>query len=116
MNPTTPEPIRSPTARADLARIWLSVSERRGDDAADLCIDQIIDKARFHARFPLTGRPRDDLYPGLRSFVIRPYVVFFRPAGDTIELVHILHHKQDAERRVRETLGTTRDGNDVDEG
>jgi toxin ParE1/3/4 len=107
MNPPSPEPLRSPTAEKDLKEVWASVAQRRGDEAADTVIDQIIAQARKHARFPLTGRSLEELYPGLRSFVSHPYIVFFRPVRDTIELVHILHHSRDIERIVRETLGTS---------
>jgi toxin ParE1/3/4 len=41
------------------------------------------------------GRPRDDLAPGLRSFVVSPYVIYFRPAGDTIEVLRVLHGRRD---------------------
>ncbi len=107
MNEATPEPIRSVQARKDLAEIEDRVSARKGDDAAREVILNILAHARRQARFPHTGRSRDELFPGLRSFFVKPHVVFFRPVRDTIELIHILHHKQDTERIVRETLGTS---------
>ena len=54
------------------------------------------------AQFPLASRPRDDILPGLRSVAVSPYVVFFRPVGDTIEVLRILHGTRAVERILRE--------------
>jgi toxin ParE1/3/4 len=41
------------------------------------------------------GRSREELAAGLRSIVLKPYVVFYRPLDDGIELIRILHGKRD---------------------
>ncbi len=62
-------------AEADLDEAWDYLAERnRG--AADQLIDRIWERARLHAQFPLMGRARDDLVPGLRTFAIASHVVF----------------------------------------
>ena len=41
------------------------------------------------------GQSRDELRPGLRCFVVSPYVVFYRPEQDTIEVLRVLHGARD---------------------
>lgn len=58
-------------------------------------IDTILERTRMLAQFPLTGRARDDIRPGLRSSAVKPYVILFRPAGDTVQILRILHGARD---------------------
>ncbi len=95
------EPRISELAEADLEEAWDYLAERN-EAAADRLIDTILDRARLHAKLPLMGRPRDELSPGLRSFVVRPYVVFYRPADDTIEVVRVLHGARDIDSIMTE--------------
>ena len=81
-------------AKADLDQIWEDVA-RHNEKAATKLIAAIQRKARIHARFPGMGRARDDLRPGLRSFVHRPYVIFFHVVDRTIEIVRVLHGSRD---------------------
>src|SRR4051794_19970957 len=95
------EPIITDAAQADLDEAWDFLA-RRSPKAADQLIDRFVRKARTHAEFPETGRSREDLGPGLRSFVVAPYVVFFRRAADTIEILRFLHGRRDIERIMRQ--------------
>ena len=81
-------------AQADMDDAWDYLAERN-PAAADRLLDDLLERAHFHAQHPLAGRPRDDLVPGLRSFVVRPYVAFYRVAEDTIEVVRVLHGSRD---------------------
>jgi toxin ParE1/3/4 len=55
-----------------------------------------------HARFPLTGSVQDDWLPGLRRSTVSSYVVFFRPVGDTIEVLRVLHGSRDLKKIIHE--------------
>lgn len=46
------------------------------------------------------GTPRPELLPRIRSFVASPHVVFYRYDQRDVEIVRILHERQDAERHV----------------
>ncbi|SRR5579871_323802 len=70
---------------------------QRGEAAADRLLDGILQRPRVHAQFPLMGRPREDLGPNLRSFVVSPFVVFYRPSADTIEVLRVLHGSRDVD-------------------
>jgi toxin ParE1/3/4 len=41
------------------------------------------------------GRARTELAANLRSFVVLPFVVFYRPCEDTIEVIRVLHGSRD---------------------
>ena len=90
------EPRITKQADADLDEAWEYLA-RRNEAAADRLLDQVLERAPLHAQFPLMGRPRDDLVPGLRSFVVSSYVIFYRPIGDTIEVLRVLHGSRDIE-------------------
>jgi toxin ParE1/3/4 len=88
------EPRITPQGEADLEAAWAYLAQQ-SEAAADRQLDAILERARFHAQFPLAGRSREDLSPGLRSFVVRPYVVFFHAVDDTIEVLRVLHGSRD---------------------
>ncbi|MBL8793009.1 MAG: type II toxin-antitoxin system RelE/ParE family toxin [Planctomycetia bacterium] len=88
-------------ARTDLDELW-EWHAQRAESAADALLDKIMDKLKFHAQFPGMGRRRDDLAPGLRSFVISPYVIFYLPADDGIVVVRVLHGSRDIDSIMKE--------------
>jgi toxin ParE1/3/4 len=96
------EPELSDPAREDLRDIWYSISRDRDDRTADRLVTQILDKCRDHAQFPEGGRLREELSAGLRSFNVKPYVVFYRPFEDRIMVLRILHGRRDLKRIVFE--------------
>ena len=63
-------------------------------------VDAILEGSRLHVRFPGMGQNREELRPGLRCFVVSPYVVFYRPVEDTIEVLRILHGSRDVSSLV----------------
>jgi toxin ParE1/3/4 len=90
------EPRLTLQAEADLEELWAYIAANN-PDAADRMVDAVLEASRMHVRFPGIGQKRDDLRPGLRCFVVSPYVVFYRPIEDTIEVLRILHgarHRQ----------------------
>jgi len=44
---------------------------------------------------PLAGRTRDDLAPKIRSFPVGNYIIFYLPLSDGVEVVRVLHGRQD---------------------
>jgi plasmid stabilization system protein ParE len=53
-------------------------------------------------QFPESGPAREDIAAGLRCFLVKPYVAFYRVAGDTIEILRVIHGHRDAARILRE--------------
>lgn len=93
------EPRLTEQAEADLDELWASIAANH-PDAADRMVDAILEGSRMHARFPGMGLSREDLRPGLRCFVVSPYVVFYRPVEDTIEVLRVLHGARDISRLI----------------
>lgn len=47
------------------------------------------------SQFPKIGNQRDDLVAGLRSFPVKPYIIFYNKIADGIEVVRVLHQARD---------------------
>lgn len=58
-------------------------------------IDALIDAEFLLAEAPLMGRARDDLVPGLRGWVVAPYILCYRAEPDDLIIVRVLHGARD---------------------
>jgi plasmid stabilization system protein ParE len=68
-------------------------------NAADRAVGHIGAGFDRLVRFPLSGRGREELAAGLRSYFVRPrYHIFYRVKGEQLEIVHVLHHARDLSR------------------
>ena len=94
------EVLRSNLAELDLLEIWFFIAEDN-DEAADRFLDLLDQKCRHLADFPKSGRAREDLALGLRSFPVKRYVIFYRPTSQGIEVVRVLSAYRDAEAIFR---------------
>lgn len=88
--------IRTPAADDDLFDIWLFIAQDN-EAAATRTLEKIKKSLDRLVRQPRGGRDRSELALGLRSFAIRPYVIFYRVIDDDIELVRVLHGARDIE-------------------
>jgi toxin ParE1/3/4 len=67
----------------------------RSPSAAFKLLDRIEAAVRLLEEHPLMGRMRPELRQDLRSFPVRPLVLFYLPQVDGIELVRVLHGSRD---------------------
>ena len=86
--------LRRPQASADLSEIWEFIATD-SLARADEFVDRIDAKFRALAAQPLMGRNRSDLIHGLRSFTMSPYVIFYQPLAQGVEVVRVLHGARD---------------------
>lgn len=86
----------SPRAAADLIEIWSYIADD-SEAHADGFIDKIYDTMELLARQRGLGRQRDELVPGIQSFAVGRYVVFYRVVTAAIEIVRVLHGARDIE-------------------
>jgi toxin ParE1/3/4 len=86
----------SQQAEQDLEDIWIYLAQQN-QLAADKQISQILDRFPMLAQFPDMGIKRDDLLEGLRSFPVKPYIVFYTKISDSIEIVRVLHQSRNIE-------------------
>jgi toxin ParE1/3/4 len=60
-------------------------------------VRQIVAACLPLAEYPLAGRSRDELRPGMRSVAASPHVVFYRVVEDRAEVVRVLDGRRDIE-------------------
>ena len=84
----------SPLAQADLDEIWDYVA-RDSPAAADRLVAAFQEKFLLLAKQPLLGQTREELRPGIRSFVVGKYVVYYQLVDDRIRVVRVLHGSRD---------------------
>jgi toxin ParE1/3/4 len=81
-------------AEADLDEIT-DYSAERNPDAGLRFLEAVEARCRLIARFPRTGTRRENLGPGVRSVVVKGYLVFFRDTADGIDVLLVLHGARD---------------------
>jgi toxin ParE1/3/4 len=81
-------------ARADLDSIWSYIAADN-NKAANALLDRIGTVYEMLVRSPLAGRRRPNLGKDLRSFAVENFVVFYRPRSYGIEVVRVVHGRQD---------------------
>lgn len=89
-----PRITRRPLAETDILEIWDYIADDN-PAAADRWVDQLDAQFRVLATQPLMGRTRNELAPGVRSFPVARYVVYYVPLHDGIDVVCVLHGARD---------------------
>ena len=89
-----PSIVRSSQAEEDISDIWLFIAEN-DEAAAYRLTGRLSEVFRMLAAIPGAGRARDEIGEGLRSYPVGNYVVFYRPWGDGIVVVRVLHGARD---------------------
>jgi toxin ParE1/3/4 len=88
-------------ARQDLEDIWLGM-EPFGVELADQCLDELQQKFLQLQQFPGVGRSREDLAPGLRSVVVRDFLILYRSLTGLLIIVRVVHGRRDLDRIIQE--------------
>lgn len=83
-------------AEQDLEDIWVYIAQQN-QLAADKQIAQILNRLPMLAQFPDMGKTRDNLLQGLKSFPIKPYIVYYSKITEGVEIVRVLHQSRDVE-------------------
>ena len=86
----------SKEAEKDLEDLWVYLAERN-DIAGDRQVAKLLDRFPMLAQFPTMGVSRDRLLEGLRSFPVKPYIIFYVLIPDGIEVLRIIHQSRDIE-------------------
>ena len=86
--------IFAPRAKLDLLEIWIFIAED-SIDAADRLREKIRETALQMAQFPESGRSREEISEGLRSFPVGNYILLYRPIEGGIDIVRIIHGARD---------------------
>lgn len=59
--------------------------------------ERIKQQCKLLADFPEMGENRDQLEPGLRSFPIENYLIFYRPIANGVEIIRVVSGYRDLE-------------------
>jgi len=86
---------RTAQATSDLLDIWIHVKTTQSEAKATALVRTIERKLRLLTSQPQMGRSRDELREGLRSFPVKPYIIFYQPQSDGILVVRVLHGRRD---------------------
>ena len=86
--------LKSPEAENDLDEIWWYIAQDN-PNSADKLLDDIDEASRKLAKFADMGRTRDELHPGLKSFPVGMYLIFYMPISGGIKIVRVLHGMMD---------------------
>jgi toxin ParE1/3/4 len=88
-------------AEDDLLSIWRYGADEWSPSAADdhlyaisLACGQLLEN-------PELGRARDELFHGLRSILVDPHTVFYRATMTAVEVVRVLHQREEIENVFR---------------
>lgn len=86
-------------AVADLDAIFEYIAEDNPRRAVSF-IDEVIGRFDAIAERPLSYPSREDLAPGLRAGLHRPYLILFIIAGDTVEIARVIHGARDISQHL----------------
>ncbi|MFM2372702.1 MAG: hypothetical protein RIS85_2424 [Pseudomonadota bacterium] len=89
----------SPAAQADIGNIWDYSAEDWGADQADLYIDAIRDTCEALASGTRHARA-SDARPGYLKCALNAHMIYFRTCETRVEVIRILHGKQDVQRHL----------------
>src|SRR5258706_829311 len=91
---------RTSAAKADVSGIWHHIASDNLA-AAERWLDTVDRNVRLLAEFPALGPRRDELGPGLQSYPLGNYIIFYRSVRGGIEIIRVLH----SARNLPEILG-----------
>lgn len=94
--------VLAPFAEADFEDILVYTRGQWGADQADKYAAILRAALEDLARFPEIGRTRDDLQPGVRSYLVqRQHYIVYRIQGDVIRVLRIAHVRTDPSNWLR---------------
>lgn len=87
-------------AEQDLYDIWLYSAQTWGVHQADTYLDALEVALIGLQANPQLGRSREALRPGYRSLAAERHTIFYRVAGQVVQVVRILHSGMDPDRHL----------------
>lgn len=91
----------APTAKTDLKYIYQYGLRQWGQTQSESYLENIKGQLWALTEHPLIGIDRSELLLGIRSLPIESHTLFYRVTSDTIEIIRVLHCRQDPQRHVK---------------
>lgn len=89
----------TPAARADLAGVWNYTVQHWDTQQDDRYLEELHGVCLALATGEMVSRPVD-LRPGTRKARSGSHMVYVREGADTLDVIRILHQRQDVERHL----------------
>lgn len=90
----------APAAKADLKDIYQYGLRRWGRARSDSYLEALKNQLWSLTEQPLIGAERPELLPRMRSLPIASHVLFYRVTASQIEILRVLHCRQDPQRHL----------------
>mgnify|MGYP000111216561 CR=1 FL=1 len=90
----------SPEAKSDLTNIYRYGVTVWGAAQAASYLNKLKAQIWRLVSYPMMGTDRSTLLPNLRSLPVGSHILFYRPERTLVELVRVLHSRQDPERHL----------------
>lgn len=91
----------APAAKTDLKDIYQYGLRQWGQTQSESYLENLKDHFWSLTEQPLMGVERPELLPGARSLPIESHTLFYRVTPDTLEIIRILHGRQDPQRHLK---------------
>lgn len=93
--------IISPAAKADLKDIYQYGLRQWGEKQSDTYLEHLKGNLWALTEQPLIGVERPDLLSSVRSLPIESHTLFYRVMPNTVEVIRVLHCRQDPQRHLK---------------
>jgi toxin ParE1/3/4 len=90
----------SPGARDDLREIYLFGLRNWGQNQSSTYLEKLKHMFWLLIEQPHMGVERPDILPEMRSFALESHIVFYRIQSKSIEVIRVLHARQDPNRHI----------------
>ncbi|HRY26732.1 MAG: type II toxin-antitoxin system RelE/ParE family toxin [Geminicoccaceae bacterium] len=84
-----------PAAARDLRRIRAWIAADSGVDRANVLLRALLDVVERIAELPALGTLRPSFGTGVRCFVRKPYLVFYRELDERVQVLRIIDGRRD---------------------
>jgi len=91
----------APAAKADLKDIYQYGLGRWGQAQSDSYLENLKEHFWALTEQPLMGVERPELLPGARSLPIKSHALFYKVTTETVEIIRVLHGRQDPQRHLK---------------
>ncbi len=91
----------APVAKTDLKDIYQYGLRQWGQTQSESYLENIKEQFWILTEQPLIGVDRSELLSGARSLPIESHTLFYRVTPDTVEIIRVLHGRQDPQRHLK---------------
>ncbi|WP_445765625.1 type II toxin-antitoxin system RelE/ParE family toxin [Rheinheimera sp.] len=92
----------APAAKNDLKDIYQYGLRQWGQAQSNSYLSAIKNQLWLLTEQPLIGLERPELLPQIRSLPIQSHILFYRVTANQIEIIRVLHGRQDPQRHMHQ--------------